>query len=53
MAPAATATTAAAANGKHAALKNGANGANGHDHGNVHLSSADVIHLEHEYGAHK
>ncbi|GJE88985.1 aspartate aminotransferase family protein [Phanerochaete sordida] len=53
MAPAATATTPAS-NGKHTAAKNGhTNGhGNGHGNGTVHLSSADVIHLEHEYGAH-
>lgn len=41
-------------NGKHEIVKNKngiSTGTNGH--GSVHLSSADVIHLEHEYGAHK
>ena len=51
MAPTATNTTAA--NGKHAAVKNGTSNGHARGHGNVHLSSADVIQLEHEYGAHK
>jgi hypothetical protein len=49
MAPTAT-NNSVAISGKHQAVKNGsASGANGH----VYLSSADVIQLEHEYGAHK
>lgn len=41
------------------ASENGVNGGTPHvvkkatGGGEVHLSSADVIHLEHEYGAHK
>ncbi|EKM52383.1 uncharacterized protein PHACADRAFT_260715 [Phanerochaete carnosa HHB-10118-sp] len=53
MAPSATAITPTS-NGKYAVVKNGhTNGReNGHRNGSVHLSSADVFHLEHEYGAH-
>ncbi|KIP03032.1 hypothetical protein PHLGIDRAFT_130394 [Phlebiopsis gigantea 11061_1 CR5-6] len=53
MAPTATSTNSMTTNGKHEIVKNkngASTGTNGH--GNVHLSSADVIHLEHEYGAH-
>lgn len=52
MAPTATNTNSTTTNGKHEVVKN-KNGASAGSNGNVHLSSADVIQLEHEYGAHK
>ncbi|KAJ7042983.1 ornithine-oxo-acid aminotransferase [Mycena alexandri] len=41
--------TSANGNGKHQVSKTAKNGSR---NGSVHLTSADVIHLEHEYGAH-
>ena len=52
MAPTATSTNSTVTNGKHEVVKP-KNGASTGTNGNVHLSSADVIHLEHEHGAHK
>ena len=39
------------ANGKSAAAKNGSSAASSRPE--VHLTSSDIIGLEHEYGAHK
>lgn len=47
MAPTASFNTMAAGNGRSPAAKSGHNGRS------VHLTSDDVIHLEHEHGAHK
>lgn len=51
MAPAATIRTEVS-NG-HADAAKKSNGTAQSKKGEIHLTSADVIHLEHEYGAHK
>ena len=51
MAPTAAFTTQTAANSKAVAAKNGQNTASAAS--GVHLTSEDIIELEHKYGAHK